>query len=416
MKKQKLLIKGFCLLLIGFSLGGCWDKKEIERNAYVVAIGLDKGEELNIKITYLIANPEFGTIQQGGSTDEPPVEIISFETEDLVSPLYKANAVIAKEISYNLLKNIIVSEKLAKEKDFIRWMYDTTKEKDIRRDTYLIFTKEDASTFINKNEPKLETRANKYFDFIIKRGIETANIPDSSLHRYLRITEADADLFLGIYATTQQKAVDPSSKGDGILAGQLDTTGKTNVTQFLGSAVFKEGRMIGKLTAEETRISLLLSVAEKSPPMLVTFPDPFKEEYRIASKITQLKKPKVDLIIKNGTPKIDVFLPLHVDVLTDHAVENYAKNTKKRNELKEYIENRFKKKMMDFISRTQEEFKADPFGWSLIARKHFASLPEYKKLDWMLTYPNLDVNLSVNITFGEFGRQSRMPKLEKVRD
>lgn len=416
MKKQKHLIKMICLLLIVFSLGGCWDKKEIERNAYVVAIGLDKGEKSNLKITYLISNPEYGSIQQGGSTNEPPAEIISFETDDLVSPLYKANAVIAKEISYNLMKNIIVSEKLAKEKDFIRWMYDTTKEKDIRRDTYLIITKEDASKFINTNEPKLETRANKYFDFIIKRGIETANIPDSTLHRYLRITEADADLFLGIYATTEHEEEDQNSKGDDIFAGQLHTTGKTNKTQFLGSTVFKEGTMIGKLTAEETRISLLMNVAQKSPPMLVTFPDPNIDDYRIAAKITQLKNPDIKLILKNGRSSIDATLPLHIDILTDHAMENYAKDTQKRNELKKYIENRFERKMMEFVSKTQEEFKADPFGWSLIARKKFLTTNEYKRFDWMKAYPDMDVNISINITFGEFGRQSRLPKLEKVRD
>ncbi|TCJ03872.1 Ger(x)C family spore germination protein [Cytobacillus praedii] len=416
MKKQKHLIKMVCLILLVVSLGGCWDKKEIERNAYVVAIGLDKGKEASLKITYLISNPEYGSIQQGGSTNEPPVEIISFETDDLVSPLYKANAVIAKEISYNLMKNIIVSEKLAMEKEFIRWMYDTTKEKDIRRDTYLIFTKEDASKFILENQPKLETRANKYFEFIIRRGIATANIPDSTLHRYLRITEADADLFLGIYATTEHEDTDQSNKGDEIFAGQLDTTGKTNKTQFLGSTVFKEGMMIGKLTAEDTRISLLLSVAEKSPPMLISFPDPNKKEYRIAAKITQLKSPKVDLKMNNGISKVDVFLPIHMDILTDHAMENYAKDTQKREELKKYIENRFEKKMMKFVTRTQEEFKADPFGWSLIARKKFASLPEYKRFGWMQAYPQMDVNISVNITFGDFGRQSRLPKLEKVRD
>lgn len=414
MKKRMHLSKIICILLILFSLGGCWDKKEIERNAYVVAIGLDKGEKAKMKITYLIANPEFGTIQQGGSTNEPPAEIISFETDDLVSPLYKANTVIAKKISYNLMKNIIVSEALAKEKDFIRWMYDTTKEKDIRRDTYLIITKEDASKFIIKNQPKLETRANKYFDLIIKRGIETANIPESTLHKYLRITEADADLFLGIYATTEHEDQDESYKGDQILAGKLDITGKTNNTQFLGSTIFKEGILIGKLNAEETRLSLLLSVATKAPSMLITFPDPRNEKYLIAARVSQLKNTRVDFNKKKNV--INVSLPIHVDVLTDHSMENYAQNTKKRNELKKYLENRFEKKMMDFVSKTQEEYKGEPFGWSLIGRKKTTTIQEFKNFGWMQSYPDMNVNISVNITFGDFGRQSRIPKLEKVRD
>jgi len=44
------------------------------------------------------------------------------------------------------------------------------------------------------------------------------------------------------------------------------------------------------------------------------------------------------------------------------------------------------------------------------------TIPEFKKFGWMTTYPEMDVDITVDITFGEFGRQSKMPKLEKVRD
>ncbi|MBP2239661.1 Ger(x)C family germination protein [Cytobacillus eiseniae] len=417
MKSRNLFIKILCVFIFLPTLSGCWDKKEIEKKAYVVAIGLDKGENENLVITYLIANPEFGTQQQGGSTNEPPHEIISFETNDLISSTNKANAVIAKEISYNLLKYLIVSEKLAKTKNFIRWMYDATKDKDFKRDTYLIVSKENASIFITNNSPKLETRAHRYFDFIIKRGIETATISDASLHKYLRITEADADLFLAIFGTTEK--VDPPSgddMSDNIFAGQLKVNGNTNKTQFIGSALFKEGKMIDQLTVEETRITRLLSSVDEAPDILTTLPDPFNKDFKISITITQLKNIKIKMDVNKQPTTIHVHLPLQVDVLSDHSMVNYASNADKRNELKKFLIERFNDKFNQFIKKTQEEYKSEPFGWSLHARRKFATIAEYEKFDWMKSYPGMDVQISIDIKFGHFGRQSRLPKLKDVRD
>jgi spore germination protein KC len=417
MKKQILLIKIVCLLLLTLPLSGCWDKREIEKRAYVIAMGLDKGKDGNLKVTYLIINPEYGSQQGGSSTNEPANEIITFETGSLITAESKANIVIAKEVSYDLLRNIIVSEELAKTKDFLRWMYDLTKEKDIRRDSFFIVTKEAASEFILNNKPKLETRAHKYYDIIIRRNIEIGIIPYSDLHRYYRITEADADLFLGIYTTAVHEEMNNSAeKSDDIIAGQMETTGQTNTTQFIGSALFKEGKMIGKLTGEETRFTYLLNNTENAPDMVLSIPDPINEKYQIALRIIKLKKNDIKIDTNTRPAKINVTVPMTVDVLSDHSMVNYAINKDKRNLLKQHLEKRFTKKMMEFIKKTQDEYKGEPFGWSLAARKSFATIPEYENFDWMKSYPDMDVNINVKIQFGEFGRQSRLPKYKDVRD
>lgn len=419
MKKRRVYINYVFLLLIIFPLGGCWDKAEIEKKAYVIAMGLDKGKDSNIKITYLIANPDYGTQVQGGGTDEPPQEIITFETGDIITAETKANMVVAKEISYDLLRNILVSEKLAKDKNFIRWIYDTTKQREIRRDVFFIVTKEDVSKFFENNKPKLESRAHKYFDLIIRRGIDTGLIPKAELHRYLRITESDADLFLAIYATTEHRDDEDikAMTGDQILAGQFHATGETNKTQFLGSAVFKNGTMIGKLTGEETRITNILSEINPTPEMVISIPDPFNKEFRLAAKIKKLQKNKFDFKLQgNHSAKINVTVPLSVDILTDQSMVNYAKNIHKQKILKKYLEDRLTEKMSKFVKMTQEEYGSEPLAWSLLARKKFPTIPQYQAFDWEHTYKNMDVHIKVEITFGSFGRQSKTPSLKNVRD
>ncbi|MGM8216666.1 hypothetical protein ACLIA0_14060 [Bacillaceae bacterium W0354] len=148
---HKLIFIFFALIV----LSGCLSKEEIEKKAYVVAIGMDRAESENeIKVTYLITNPEYASQQQGGGSEEPPTEIISFETNDIISSRNTANTVIAKEISYELLRTFAVSEELAQEENFIRWMYDATKDTEIRRDINFFRHKRTNIRFLHQPKTK----------------------------------------------------------------------------------------------------------------------------------------------------------------------------------------------------------------------------------------------------------------------
>lgn len=66
MGQFKNLIKISMMIIITFSLTGCWDKTELDQKAYVIGIGLDAHEkEGKIKVTYLVANPEVGSQRIG---------------------------------------------------------------------------------------------------------------------------------------------------------------------------------------------------------------------------------------------------------------------------------------------------------------------------------------------------------------
>ncbi|WP_404452401.1 Ger(x)C family spore germination protein [Virgibacillus necropolis] len=418
MKRNKLIVKLIGLIFLLLTLSGCWNQSQIEERAYVIAVGLDKAEADNrIKITYVIANPEYGSQIQGGGTKEPPQQVISFVTDDITTSRNTANSVIAKEITYDLLRVMVVSEEFARDKDFIRWMYDATKDPEIRRDVRMVVTKETASEFFKQNEPRLETRPHKFFELALSRGVETGMLPSSELIHYFRITEADAELYLAMYGTTQNNEDEGQDRdNDKFSAGEFQFEGQTNQTNFAGSAIFKEGRMIGVLTADETRISIVLNPILNASDILTTFKDPFNEKYRIAARVNKKEANKVEMDLKAHTPTIDVTIPLEIEVLSAHSMIDYEKNIEKRNKLKNSIKKELTTKMEKFVKKTQEKFKGEPFGWSLIARKNFLTIQAYEEYDWMKTYPEMKVNIDVVITFGQFGRQSELPKLEEIRD
>ncbi|SOC45026.1 Ger(x)C family spore germination protein [Ureibacillus acetophenoni] len=209
------------LIFVLLLLSGCWDQTNIDKRAYVIAIGLDKGEKNKINITYLISNPEFS--KQEGPSSEPSHEIITFPANDFISAKNTANSIVAKEITYNMLSVMIVSEEFSKDPEFIRYMYDVTKDREIKHNNPLVVTKEDVSTFLTENKPKLETRIHKYFEFILENANKAGLIPSFKLHSYFSITESDAGLFLAPYATTQRTTSGKYTAGeDEFLAGELD--------------------------------------------------------------------------------------------------------------------------------------------------------------------------------------------------
>ncbi|WP_026905935.1 Ger(x)C family spore germination protein [Paucisalibacillus globulus] len=406
----------FVLLLI---LGGCWDQKETEEQAYVIAIGLDKAEESEnlVKVTYLISNPEAGTAAVGGgSSSEPPREIISFEAEDFVTSRNLANTVIAKQITYDILQIIVVSEDFARDDDFVRWIYDATKSMEIRRDSKLLITKEDTLTFLEINQPKLETRPHEYFKMLFARGKETAMLPVSDLNTFFRITEADADLFLGIYGTTEKSEKQHGKEPDQVIAGEFHYEGETNPTEFAGAAVFKEGKMIDVITIEDTRLAFLLNPTMNGVDILASFPDPFDENYHISTRVNKISDIKIKMDLKKEQPEINVTLPVSIDLLSNHSMTEYQLNEQNKEKLKKSFEDTLEKLFKDFVKKTQEEYKTEPFGWSLIARKKFLTIPEWEDFDWMKTYPDMKVNITVNVELGSFGRQGGLPSLEEVRD
>ncbi|PLS17120.1 hypothetical protein CVD28_13785 [Bacillus sp. M6-12] len=412
--RRKLLLIPIVLLMILPS--GCYDMREVDKLAFVVAMGIDKSKNENqLKITFVIANPEVGSLVSG-STDEPPQEVITIHSSDFITAKNTANTIVAKQLTYELLQLMVVSEELASDNNFIRWFYDTTKDREIRRDTYLAISKEEASDYFKNNKPKLETRPHKYFQLMIRRGVETGMLPDSTFHRFYEITEQDADAFLAIYTTAKPKENPPLRHEDEYIAGEVAANGNANTTQFAGAAVFKEGVMVGKLNGQETRLASILDETTDIQDVLSTIHDPFNKKYRLAIRIHKKQNNKVNVNVDQNPPKVRIEVPLVLDVLSDRSMVDYTKDARKREILRKQIKTDFEREFNKLISKSQKEFKACVFPLSLDARKHFLTNAEYRKFNWMKTYPEMDIHVSVNIQLSGLGKQTKVPKIQHLRD
>ena len=403
------------MMLIGIvMLMGCWDRNDLEELAYIVAIGIDKSEDYGMKITYQIANPEASGVAIG-ATDEEASDIITVNAPDFLSARDLLVSFVSREANFTHMKVLVVSEEIARGEELIDYIKPAVRDREFDRKITFIVCREKAADYLRNNDPTLETRPHKFFDLMTDRWEETGLIPDSTLNEYLHRFEEDAGLFLATYSTSESVETEESGMEDEYKAGEIEKEGG-NPVQTIGSAVIKEGKMIGTLTGEETRIAIVLRPYIEVGTMVVTYSDPLAEGKHITARVYNEKRTKVSINTDQQYPVVNVEVPIIIEILTIPSHIDYIQDLEKQDILKRHIEEKYLEVAGEFIKKTQEQFQADPFRWSLIARKNFLTLHEYWNYDWMNAYPNAQVNLSVNVEIREYGKQLRPPNIEMIKD
>jgi spore germination protein KC len=415
MQKTKTVCKILMSFVIICTLTGCWDHGELEDKSYVIGLGIDKSKyNGKIKVTLLLANPEVGSLQGGGGSTEKPREIISFDANDFIAAKGTANAIISRSISYELLSIIVVSEEYAKESNFVTTIYDVVKDPEIRLNSYLAVSKENANEYFLKNKPRMETRPHKYFQFMVSHGIENGLIPDSTLLRFFKTLERGTDLFLAMYTSAVREKNPKVKWEDEYTAGQVNATGELDDTQFIGSAVFKDGLMIDTLTGQETRTVNILDDTTNISDILMNIPDPFSDKERqIAARVMKNKNNKIKMELKSGKPKIYITIPLILEIMSNPSMVNLNEE-KNQKILESQITEHIKKTNEKLFIKSQKELKGAPYPLAYYARKYFGTIQEFNKFNWTKAYLDADVMVNPEIKIIDYGKQVK--KTNKVGD
>lgn len=183
MRKHKLLIL-FLLLLI--TLTGCFEKREVEDLAYVIAIGLDKGtSENSVNISFQLAVPIKIAGEGSNGSGKESTSLITLETNSISNAVSRADTMISKEITLSHNKIIVLSEELAKE-NINYYLSALVTNREIRPKTSIIVHKGTAKEFLSNLEPVLETNPARYYDLVLDSSEYTGYATDNSLfHFYL---------------------------------------------------------------------------------------------------------------------------------------------------------------------------------------------------------------------------------------
>src|SRR5699024_11988764 len=122
-----------------------------------------------------------------------------------------------------------------KHKNFSRWIYDASKDSEIRRDIELLVSKQKAKDLFHKHKKSvLEPRPHKYWQLKIDQSANTGLAPsDSELLNYFRITEAGSDIFLSLYTDLLTEVSSSKKYYDTIRKDNINLRLNKNNHQFI---------------------------------------------------------------------------------------------------------------------------------------------------------------------------------------
>jgi spore germination protein KC len=418
LKKGPLLRKRFSLLVIlpclAALLAGCWGDKEIDEAAYAFALGIDSGPGRNITISLLTFNPSDG-ISTAGRTNQSlspgTVRVFTAEAPSVFSGINIINTVLERQIELGHLKMVIFGDSLAR-KGIEGYLDTMVRWRKFRRTIYLAVANQGtARRVIESIIPPTGSNAGKYLEMMfITQGFVGFTPRNQMLEFYNALKTKGEVPVAALVAprvtkhdlTTEHetrldsgKITDPSgATGDPgqSTAGNPPLSGEAPL-QFLGTAVLNRGKLVQKLTGNETlAFSLLRGEFNRA---YINVPDPETPDKIIQMEISRIRRPEIKLKKKGAQIRGQVFVTVLGDPIGFESNRSYE--TPEKNTLLEQAVERWIKNQCYAVFHKAQTAGTDIFGFGDYARWLAPDWESWRKWDWGSSFQTMNLDLAVKV-------------------
>lgn len=195
---NNILIFTFISIIMLFSISKCYEKRELDDLAYVIAMGVDKGEIERYKITVQFALPV--KIGGGNTTGKKTLSMLSVESPSIYGSDSIINSIISKEITIAHNKLLVFSSELAKDglEDYVVPFIANT---ELRPRTSIVVCDGKASDFLSVISPTLETNPARYYDLILNTSKYSGYSISSELLEFYMNSQSPCRDAVTIFAT-----------------------------------------------------------------------------------------------------------------------------------------------------------------------------------------------------------------------
>ena len=182
MKKNIAMLTILSILLI--SLTGCYDTRALESLSYVVAIGLDKGNDNILRLSLQFASPSSGSSGgNSGSSQFSGTTVSTVECNSFESGINLINSYISNQVNLSHAKVIVISESLAVE-GIGEYLSAFINDVEIRDHCNIIISRCSAEDFLNNSAPTLEELSARYYEQVLSSSSYTGFTDNISIFNF----------------------------------------------------------------------------------------------------------------------------------------------------------------------------------------------------------------------------------------
>ena len=369
----------------------------IDNLAYVLAIGIDKGEDNNLEVSFQFSTTSKTT--ESGSTEKTPSIMDSVTAPSLSTAINLMDSYMGKEINLSHCKVIIFSEELAEE-GISEEIYTLINDTQIRPSANIVVSKCNAKLYMEETSPELENLISKYYEIFTNSSKYTGFKPNATIGDFFNAIickTCDPIAILGGISTEK-----PENQGNNhiqenynVKSNQTPIEGE-NGAENIGIAAFKDDKLVGELCALET--TTLLALRNEVDRFLISLPDPDDVNSYIDIYLYPQGSTSIDIDTSNSSPYIKVnakftgriySMSNNSQYLDPSILDDISQTCNK------YLESVF----CDYLYKTSKEFKSDINGFGKYALSNFFTTQDYDHYNWRNNYQNafFEVNVDTSI-------------------
>jgi len=378
MKKIRIFSLLLIILISSIFSTGCWSYKEVDELAIVAGVAVDKGTNGQYKVTIEIVQ-----IGEGKEAKNVSKTIMS-EGKTMSDAVRNSISLSGKRLYWSNTKVIIISKEIASEgvTKVIDWY---TRDSETRTDVHILISAEDSAQEIFKGQGATEEIKSFGLDGILRNQVSLSKASGTDILQF------DNDL---------------QAKGIAAIAPvvKLQQIDDKILPQIIGTAIFKEDKLVGFLNGEETK-DLLFIKNEVKGGMLIEEMQENEGNIFVSFKIFQ-SKTQVTLVVDNKDIKINLNIDTTVGINEIEGTENFIDDEACK-KLEQNAEIKLKARIESLIKKMQSEYDVDIFGFGEKLREDKIEVWKRVNSNWEETFKKLDVNVITKVHIQNSGMLSK---------
>lgn len=400
-KKFKNIVLLFLIFTIClFSLSGCYNTHNIDRLAYVVALGFDVGKNNELKLSFQISIPSSSAGGEGSSQSDSSI-VTSIECSSFDSGVNLLNSYLSKESNLAHCKVIVFSEEFAYN-GISETLFTLMNTVDIRPNCNVFVSRCSAEYFLNNSKPLLEKLSARYYEIAPSSSEYTGLTQSITLSEFFsNYTDTFQDCFATLGGINSNDTHDTNS---GEAFSEKDSSNKANETliqgksnmENMGLAIFNGDKLVGELDGMETICHQIISGTLDS--CIINIPSPFEEGQNISLKIRPIKSTKNKVNLVNNSPYITSNVELEARILTVGENSKYL-DEESLKLLEESANSYMSNKLYKYLYKVSKEFNSDIDGFGRYAVKNFLTMNDWQNYNWLKNFENsfFDVHIETKV-------------------
>ncbi|MEH7073189.1 Ger(x)C family spore germination protein [Neobacillus drentensis] len=384
---KKWLIILLALTMTVPLLSACWNQKELTDLAFVLALGIDKGEDDMYHVSFQIVNPgNVSTGQGGGGGQGLPIAVYKSTGRTITEAARNATKKVSRRLYYAHTNLVVVSEEVAKEKNSLLHIMDgLDRDPEFRTTTELVIARDSTAE-------ELVTTLTILDKLPVMKITKEIKATEAMLGENMSVTIDD--FMNGIISTGKEPIVNGyrlvGIKEKARLAENLQTTTTDAFLAADGLAVIKDGELIDWIESNKARGVIWVLDKAKSTDITISW----NGKKNGLSMVPIRSKTKVATAFKNGKPIINISIENEGWISEANTAIDLT-DPKIMEKIQKLVERKIEKEVLSSVKEAQK-LRCDIFGFGENVHKTNPKLWKKLESNWNDYFADLEVNVKVD--------------------